>query len=78
MSSIEKILNDKNNPEAIDKAINEVYKDGLNAMQNSLNHLNEEQLLHEIHEMLQACDKKELKKILQLLIDMSFASCDTE
>ena len=83
-------MTNHNDMEHIDKKINEVAKDNLNALSDSVAHLGEEQLfreihdmlesseeeqlLHEIHDMLESCDKKELKKILRMLINMHRAS----
>ena len=67
-------MTNHNDMEHIDKKINEVARDNLNALSDSVTHLKEEQLLHEIHDMLESCDKKELKKILRMLVDMHHAS----
>ena len=64
----------QNDMEAIDKKIQQSAVDNLKSLEKSLNSLNEDELLTEINEMLVACDKEELKKILQLLIDMHYSS----
>jgi len=64
----------QNNMESIDKKIRQSAVDNLKSLEKSLNNLNEDELLTEINEMLVACDKEELKKILQLLIDMHYSS----
>lgn len=64
----------QNDMESIDKKIRQSAVDNLKSLEKSLNSLNEDELLTEINEMLVACDKEELKKILQLLIDMDYSS----
>jgi|DEB0MinimDraft_4_1074332.scaffolds.fasta_scaffold77023_2 uncharacterized protein YpiB (UPF0302 family) len=64
----------QNDMESIDKKIRQSAVDNLKSLEKSLNNLNEDELLTEINEMLVACDKEELKKILQLLIDMDYSS----
>ena len=64
----------QNDMEAIDKKIQQSAVDNLKSLEKSLNSLNEDELLTEINEMLVACDKEELKKILKLLIDMHYSS----
>jgi len=64
----------QNDMESIDKKIQQSAVDNLKSLEKSLNNLNEDELLTEINEMLVACDKEELKKILQLLIDMHYSS----
>jgi len=64
----------QNDTESIDKKIRQSAVDNLKSLEKSLNNLNEDELLTEINEMLVACDKEELKKILQLLIDMDYSS----
>ena len=64
----------QNDMESIDKKIQQSAVDNLKSLEKSLNSLNEDELLTEINEMLVACDKEELKKILQLLIDMHYSS----
>jgi len=64
----------QNDMESFDKKIQQSAVDNLKSLEKSLNNLNEDELLTEINEMLVACDKEELKKILQLLIDMHYSS----
>ena len=64
----------RNDMESIDKEIQQTAVDNLKSLEKSLNNLNENELLTEINDMLILCDKEELKKILQLLIDMNYSS----
>ena len=60
--------------EAIDKKINEVANDDLNGLEDSLNHLDSvdsDELQSKAKEMIDDCSKKELKKVLTLLIGIA-------
>ena len=60
--------------EAIDKKINEVANDDLDGLEDSLNHLDSvdsDELQSKAKEMIDDCSKKELKKVLTLLIGIA-------
>jgi len=57
--------------EAIDKKINEMGSDNLDGLESSLNHMDSDELRSEAKEMIDDCSKKELKKVLTLLIGIA-------
>jgi len=67
-------VNNMSDMEAIDKKINEVANDDLNGLEDSLNHLDSvdsDELQSKAKEMIDDCSKKELKKVLTLLIGIA-------
>ena len=63
-------MND-NDMEAIDKKINEVANDSLDALENSLKHMDTDSIRSEIDKMLDECDLDEHIKIAKILINLS-------
>ena len=63
-------MND-NDMEAIDKKINEVANDNLDALENSLKHMDTDSIRSEIDKMLDECDLDEHIKIAKILINLS-------
>ena len=63
-------MND-NDMEAIDKKINEVANDNLDALENSLKHMDIDSIRSEIDKMLDECDLDEHIKIAKILINLS-------
>ena len=57
--------------EAIDKKINEVANDNLDALENSLKHMDIDSIRSEIDKMLDECDLDEHIKIAKILINLS-------
>ena len=67
-------VNNMSDMEAIDKKINEVANDDLDGLEDSLNHLDSvdsDELQSKAKEMIDDCSKKELKKVLTLLIGIA-------
>ena len=62
---------DGNDMEAIDKKINEVANDNLDALENSLKHMDIDSIRSEIDKMLDECDLDEHIKIAKILINLS-------
>ena len=62
---------DDNDMEAIDKKINEVANDNLDALENSLKHMDIDSIRSEIDKMLDECDLDEHIKIAKILINLS-------
>jgi hypothetical protein len=62
---------DDNDMEAIDKKINEVANDNLDALENSLKHMDMDSIREEIDKMLDECDLDEHIKIAKILINLS-------
>ena len=62
---------DDNDMEAIDKKINEVANDNLDALENSLKHMDTDSIRSEIDKMLDECDLDEHIKIAKILINLS-------
>jgi len=60
-----------NDMEAIDKKINEVANDNLDALADSLNHMDIDSIRSEIDKMLDNCDLDEHIKIAKILITLS-------
>ena len=62
-----------NDMEAIDKKVNEVANDNLDALENSLKHMESEEIKKEIDDMLDNSldDKKVLIRIAKILINKS-------
>ena len=65
-------MNDKDSIDSIEKKINEVANDNLDALEKTLEHIDEiydiSDLQDTAKEMIDDCSKHELKKVLQLLI----------
>ena len=65
-------MNDKDSIDSIEKKINEVADDNLDALEKTLEHIDEiydiSDLQDTAKEMIDDCSKHELKKVLQLLI----------
>jgi len=72
-------MND-NDMEAIDKKVNEVANDNFDALENSLKHMESEEIKKEIDDMLDDCldDKKVLIRIAKILINKSRESFEDE
>jgi|10_taG_2_1085330.scaffolds.fasta_scaffold71352_2 hypothetical protein len=67
-------VNNMSDMEVIDKKINEVANDDLDGLEDSLNHLDSvdsDELQSKAKEMIDDCSKKELKKVLTLLIGIA-------
>ena len=66
--------------EAIDKKVNEVANDNLDALENSLKHMESEEIKKEIDDMLDNSldDKKVLIRIAKILINKSRESFEDE
>jgi len=62
---------DDNDMEAIDKKINEVANDNLDALEDSLKHMDMDSIREEIDKMLDECDLDEHIKIAKILINLS-------
>jgi len=62
---------DDNDMEAIDKKINEVANDNLDALEDSLKHMDMNSIREEIDKMLDECDLIEHVKIAKILINLS-------
>ena len=65
----------------IDKQINQVANDDLDGVQSSLNNLElfaPEDMVAKAKEMIEDCSKDELKKVLQLLVNLSRKSFQEE
>ncbi len=67
-----------NDMEAIDKKINEVANDNLDALENHLKHMDMNSIRVEIDKMLDECDLIEHNKIAKILINMSRKSFQDE
>tara|TARA_B100000959_G_C14752339_1_gene529740 strand:+ start:213 stop:446 length:234 start_codon:yes stop_codon:yes gene_type:complete len=69
-----------NDMEAIDKKVNEVANDNLDALENSLKHMESEEIKKEIDDMLDNSldDKKVLIRIAKILINKSRESFEDE
>ena len=69
-----------NDMEAIDKKVNEVANDNLDALENSLKHMESEEIKKEIDDMLDNSldDKKVLIRIAKILINKSTESFEDE
>ena len=69
-----------NDMEAIDKKVNEVANDNLDALENSLKHMESEEIKKEIDDMLDDSldDKKVLIRIAKILINKSRESFEDE
>ena len=70
----------ENDMEAIDKKVNEVANDNFDALENSLKHMEPEEIKKEIDDMLDDCldDKKVLIRIAKILINKSRESFEDE
>ena len=66
----EKFMND-NDMEAIDKKIHEVANDNLDALEDSLKHMDLDAIRSEVNKMLDDCDINELQKVAKILINLS-------
>jgi len=69
-----------NDMEAIDKKVNEVANNNLDALENSLKHMESEEIKKEIDDMLDNSldDKKVLIRIAKILINKSRESFEDE
>ena len=67
-----------NDMEAIDKKINEVANDNLNGLDDSLNHMSDDELQSKAKEMIEDCSKDEVKKVLKLLVSIAKKSFESE
>jgi hypothetical protein len=73
-----------NNIDSIDKKITEVANDNLDALEDTLNHLDEiddvafREIQDEGKEMLGDCSKDDFKKTMKLLINIHRKSCEEE
>ena len=74
-----KYMND-NDMEATDKKVNEVANDNLDALEDSLKHMESEEIKKQIDDMLDDCldDKKTLIKVAKILINKSRESFEDE
>ena len=63
-------MND-NDMEAIDKKIHEVANDNLDALEDSLKHMDLDTIRSEVNKMLDDCDINELQKVAKILINLS-------
>ena len=72
-------MND-NDMEATDKKVNEVANDNLDALEDSLKHMESEEIKKQIDDMLDDCldDKKTLIKVAKILINKSRESFEDE
>ena len=72
-------MND-NDMEATDKKVNEVANDNLDALEDSLKHMESEEIKKQIDDMLDDCldDKKVLIRIAKILINKSRESFEDE
>ena len=72
-------MND-NDMEATDKKVNEVDNDNLDALEDSLKHMESEEIKKQIDDMLDDCldDKKTLIKVAKILINKSRESFEDE
>jgi len=72
-------MND-NDMEAIDKKVNEVANDNLDALENSLKHMESEEIKNQIDDMLDNSldNKKVLIKVAKILINKSRESFEDE
>ena len=57
--------------EAIDKKINEVAIEELDALEETLKHMDLDSIRLEINKMLDDCDINELQKVAKILINLS-------
>tara|TARA_R110000851_G_scaffold224397_1_gene377255 strand:+ start:263 stop:466 length:204 start_codon:yes stop_codon:yes gene_type:complete len=66
--------------EATDKKVNEVANDNLDALEDSLKHMESEEIKKQIDDMLDDCldDKKTLIKVAKILINKSRESFEDE
>ena len=74
-------MNTNNDIESIDRKINQSAIDDLNGVQSSLNNLElfaPEDMVTKAKEMIEDCSKAELKKVLQLLINLSRKTFEKE
>ena len=70
-----------NDIDSIDRKINQSAIDDLNGVQSSLNNLElfaPEDMVAKAKEMIEDCSKDELKKVLQLLINLSRKTFEKE
>ena len=72
-------MND-NDMETTDKKVNEVANDNLDALEDSLKHMESEEIKKQIDDMLDDCldDKKTLIKVAKILINKSRESFEDE
>ena len=72
-------MND-NDMEATDKKVNEVANDNLDALEDSLKHMESEEIKKQIDDMLDDCldDKKTLIKVAKILINKKRESFEDE
>ena len=64
--------------EVIDKKINEVATKELDALEETLKHMDLESTRSEVNKMLDDCDMNELQKIAKMLVNMARKSFQDE